>query len=289
MVGNAVRSALNQTHAPLEVLVVDDGSTDDSAAVAEAFGPAVRVLRQRNQGPAAARNTGLDAARGEYIAFLDSDDLWLPDKLEKQLAAVEHDVVCVHCGWRYADRPDAVDVLLPDSEDPTYTAGHMLRWGAIFNMSGVVVRRALPNRFCTWARYSEDRLYVAELSVAGRIVLVPETLVVLRKRPDSLTAHPLWPIDAHRAQERWLAENPVNLPPYEIQAIRRLSLEGVLQFANDAYWARNFAAVRQFREYLAQYAGNARVDRFLTRRLYPRWAYWLKDHCDRVLGRWKPS
>jgi glycosyltransferase involved in cell wall biosynthesis len=83
----AIRSVLGQTYPDWELIVVDDGSTDDTQAVLESFkDPRIRVFRHSvNRGVAAARNTGLAAARGEFIAFLDSDDEWRPDKLTKQL------------------------------------------------------------------------------------------------------------------------------------------------------------------------------------------------------------
>lgn len=81
----AIASARAQTYAPLELIVVDDGSTDGSAAVARRFGDPVRVVRQENAGPAAARNRGIAEARGAFISFLDADDLWVPEKLERQL------------------------------------------------------------------------------------------------------------------------------------------------------------------------------------------------------------
>ncbi|WP_407653245.1 glycosyltransferase family 2 protein [Azospirillum isscasi] len=87
----AVRSVLDQTHRNLEVLVVDDGSTEDTTPLkrlAEADGR-VRLIRQSNRGPAAARNLGMDKARGEYIAFLDSDDLFLPLKVQRQLELMQ--------------------------------------------------------------------------------------------------------------------------------------------------------------------------------------------------------
>jgi glycosyltransferase involved in cell wall biosynthesis len=87
----ALRSAVAQTLPPLEVIVVDDGSSDASAEIAEAFGGPVRCVRQENAGVAAARNRGLALARGEFIAFLDHDDLWPPDKLEIQAAALRAD------------------------------------------------------------------------------------------------------------------------------------------------------------------------------------------------------
>lgn len=90
----AIRSALDQTLPPTEILVVDDGSTDGSAAVAAAFGPPVRVLTQANRGPSAARNLGVAHATGELLAFLDADDLWLPDKLARQVHALHDAPTC---------------------------------------------------------------------------------------------------------------------------------------------------------------------------------------------------
>lgn len=82
----AVDSALGQTHTDVEVIVVDDSSTDDTASVLQSYGERIIVHRQPNGGVAAARNAGARLASGRWVAFLDADDVWLPTKIERQLA-----------------------------------------------------------------------------------------------------------------------------------------------------------------------------------------------------------
>lgn len=85
-IASTIESVLAQTYDPVEIIVIDDGSTDDTRAVVEGFGDRVRYIHQINTGCPGARNTGLRVARGEFIALLDSDDRWYPWKLELQIA-----------------------------------------------------------------------------------------------------------------------------------------------------------------------------------------------------------
>lgn len=87
--GDAIASILSQSRPPCEIIVVDDGSTDSSAEVARSFGSRVRYVWQDNAGVGAARNKGIDDASGDYLAFLDSDDMWTPRKLELQAAVLD--------------------------------------------------------------------------------------------------------------------------------------------------------------------------------------------------------
>jgi glycosyltransferase involved in cell wall biosynthesis len=89
--GDALISVLEEHHECFEIIIVDDGSTDDSAEVAKAFGPIVRYYWQPNRGPAAARNRGLEVAGGAVIAFVDADDRWCPGRLGVMLSALAAD------------------------------------------------------------------------------------------------------------------------------------------------------------------------------------------------------
>jgi glycosyltransferase involved in cell wall biosynthesis len=89
-VAEAIESVLAQGHRPLEVIVVDDGSTDHTAEVVKLFAPEVRYDFQPNSGAAAARNRGVGLAQGDFLAFLDADDLWMADKLTRQMAALDN-------------------------------------------------------------------------------------------------------------------------------------------------------------------------------------------------------
>lgn len=101
-VGKTIDSVLAQTFSDLEVIVVDDGSSDDTGKVlAEKYGQHIRYYAQPNQGASVARNRGIAEARGEWIAFLDSDDLWEKDKLEWQFKALEQ--LGPQCGACYTD------------------------------------------------------------------------------------------------------------------------------------------------------------------------------------------
>ena len=100
---DAVESVLNQTYQDFELIVIDDGSTDKTKEVLASYEDKLRYIYQDNQGRSAARNHGIKLARGEYIAFLDSDDIWFPDKLARQVPILESappDIILVH-GYKY--------------------------------------------------------------------------------------------------------------------------------------------------------------------------------------------
>src|SRR5258708_12897484 len=118
LIGRAIASVVDQDLPAgdwsLQVIVVDDGSTDDLAGVLRRFGAQVTCIRhERNAGAAAARNTGVAAAKCDYLAFLDSDDVWLPSKLMKQIAFMQSNGHAISCAACRLLRPRGPDLLCP--------------------------------------------------------------------------------------------------------------------------------------------------------------------------------
>ena len=122
-ISEAIESVLRQTYENYELIVIDDGSTDDSIkkvkALSDRFKGRMVLVSQENGGPSAAKNIGIQIATGEYIAFLDSDDFWHPEKLEKQMAlfALHAHIAFTYTGYNLVDEKGTVfDECLPDAQ-----------------------------------------------------------------------------------------------------------------------------------------------------------------------------
>lgn len=145
LVVEAVESALAQTAPPHEVIVVDDGSTDDTADRLTRFGDRIRYVRQTNARVAAARNNGVRTATGDAVAFLDADDVWHPEKLARQVAALDADPDLGLVGTDVFPWPGGLPDPPVASAVTRYTTDAMLPNNPI-TTSSVLVRRAVLDR-----------------------------------------------------------------------------------------------------------------------------------------------
>jgi glycosyltransferase involved in cell wall biosynthesis len=183
----AVMSVLRQTHVDLECLVVDDGSTDGTAGVlASISDDRLQVVRQAQRGVSAARNAGIALARGDYVAFLDADDVWFAAKLERQLAALASDPTAgmAICPYVITDADlGPTMVIRPDRNDLTFR-----RWmlsegnGILLSSTAVVERGALHGEpwFDETLSMSADLDVALRVAAQTRVVVADEPLVLYR-------------------------------------------------------------------------------------------------------------
>lgn len=195
-VGRAIDSALAQTFEAREIIVIDDGSSDDTPGVLAAYGAGIRAIRQPNAGLSRARNAGIAAARGRYVAFLDADDWWLPTKLERQVALLDTDPGLVFCSTAAELRDEHGRVLntwaCGNSQAPAleaifahnaYVAGSgsavMVRREAILEAGGFDPDLASLEDIDMWMR----------LAARGGYACVPEVLTVVFRRAGSMSGN----------------------------------------------------------------------------------------------------
>ena len=205
---DAIESVLAQNYAPLELVVVDDGSTDGSAELAESF-DGVRVIRQLNAGPSAARNTGLANTTGSLIAFLDADDVWPEGRLPRLLDALDHDASL-----------DAVigQLEMVRVENGSFRSVMPPQFG--FQFGTALIRRSVFERvgpIDEAMRFSEDVDWFMRAREAGiRIGQIHEVVSLYRQHDGSLTAAPddiLLTLAIKRSLDRRRASGQSDLPP----------------------------------------------------------------------------
>lgn len=190
---DAIDSVLAQTYPAYEIIVVDDGSRDATAELAQAYREPVRLIRQTNAGPAAARNAGIAAASGELIAFLDADDVWLPSKLGSQVAflASHPHYAFVFTAWHVwpPDRPIEKDLaresdvsIALDEEESGWLYSRLLDDCLVFT-STVLARRELIDRvglFDESLKRGQDYDYWLRASRLTPIAKLKEPLALYR-------------------------------------------------------------------------------------------------------------
>jgi glycosyltransferase involved in cell wall biosynthesis len=184
----AIESIFNQTYRPLEVIVADDGSTDRTPNIVGSYREQIVSLRQANAGPAAARNLGVSAARGEFVAFLDADDLWHPEKLARQMA-------------RFAARPELALCLTHIQNFWTPELREKVPWFADhplakpfpgYTAPAVLVRRTLFNTsdwFNTNLHHGDVKDWFLRVAEQGAVMEVLPDILVYRRLHETNMSH----------------------------------------------------------------------------------------------------
>ncbi len=198
----AIDSALAQTYPHTEVIVVDDGSTDETKSLLMQYDAKIRVARQANAGPAAARNTGARIANGDMLAFLDSDDVWMPRRLQLQVDAMTRAGTSIQCCVCDVELRGPQGRTLSAFERaglrPCFISGIWLNPFEIvatrflfFNQSVLIRRRAFDqvHGYDESLRLLEDTDLALRVALLGPWAFVAEPLVLWQQSADSLSCH----------------------------------------------------------------------------------------------------
>ncbi|GAB0149024.1 MULTISPECIES: glycosyltransferase [Marichromatium] len=256
-VAEAVDSVLAQTHPAVELIVVDDGSSDDSLRILEGYGARIRLLRQPNRGPYVARNLALRHAEGRYLAFLDADDWWLPETLERLHRALrEAEADIAYCGWQNVGEGIRAAPHVPPERDRRALLEHAVR-SCPWPIHGVLVRSALVQGvggFSERRRTAMDYdLWLRLLGLTDRVVRVPEVLAFYRWHDSGQISAVKWRqvLDAWEVQRRFVAEHPGLLDWIPARRLRALIDDQLRDQAYRALWRRDLvSAQRLFRHAL---------------------------------------
>jgi glycosyltransferase involved in cell wall biosynthesis len=183
----AIDSVLAQTYSNIEIIVVDDGSSDNSLEILAAYEKkGIKVIQQKNSGVGAARNIGAAKSKGKFIAFLDADDIWIPTKIERQLAGFTDEIGLITCGMREFDSAsnETLAYLMSDKTDWDVHEILLLDYPVVSG-SAIVVRRStfeISGGFDDRKEMhpSEDWEFFYRIAGISKVVFLPEILVSYR-------------------------------------------------------------------------------------------------------------
>lgn len=270
-------SVLAQTQPVLEVIVVDDGSTDDSADIAASFGPPVRVLRQPNQGESVARNRGVRETRGEWVAFLDADDAWLPERIEAQFAQAAPDAVGMHCNVVFFGAQNYTTRIEDTPAALRYSLAELCCRNWFYTPSAAIVRRDMCPPFPEQFRHAEDLPFFLEIVQAGTVSLCTAPLVRYRQHCAAQSFRAETRVGWFRTVEAWIAQNRHKMPDPAVESVRRFWLHTLARLAWSMKDQRRWDEYWYVRRFLEEHRGSAEVDEVLSHHVFPRMLYRLKD------------
>lgn len=237
-VGRAIESVLGQTEPPIEVIVVDDGSSDNTSEVVAAYGASVRLVRQANAGPAAARNRGIRLATGDWIGLLDADDRWAADKLARQIELISDPKTATIATWnarRQERRPrEFVDFETLWRSNRFVTSSALVRREAFEDVGGFDEDRELIS--------VEDYNLWLRLALRGwKLLACPDRFCDYLPSPNNLTSQ----------VERMAAAELANLcriaadPKIDVDRVRAKRIAILEEYGRDLFYHRRLSAARK--------------------------------------------
>lgn len=283
-----IGSVLAQTYPVLEVLVIDDGSTDDSAKIAESYGPPVRVIRQANQGESVARNRGIDEAKGDWIAFLDADDKWEPTKLSLQFESISNNpsVVCCYTDfYRFTENEEIRVESWPETHQHPH-ARIMMLFQQCAHISSSIVKKnvAAMVRFPEQVRFGEDPIFFSELLLHGSFLKVPQPLTGCRSTKTQQTRQDGFETRKLRALFDWYQHSRAKLSENDKAIFEELFVEKLSIVHDTLYWTRKTREVRETRLLFKKcFPGRPWPNTRFRRLLFPHWIYRIKDSLEHVI------
>lgn len=285
-------SALAQTLPPLEILVIDDGSTDDSADLARSYGPPVRVISQENQGESFARNRGIEEAKGEWVAFLDADDLWMPEKLASQVRAIGPGIIAACCGSYVTSHfpldTARAEVWLPRREG--MTAEEIISGTQNVHISGLMVSRKAAARFPTWTRYSEDLIYQLELVQEGEIAIVPDPLVIYRVHAASQCRTTIDAIcRSHASLAKWVTDNRDALGPERTRRYLDVLAAKLRDGAKGSVYRRDWKQLELIQDYVRSQDEISTSEEIMRMPKYNKFVYKIRDGIRHFRHKYAPK
>jgi glycosyltransferase involved in cell wall biosynthesis len=210
-IGDAIESVLEQTYRNLELIVVDDGSTDDSVQIISSFGSKVKILHNSKLGPSAARNSGVKASEGIWLAFIDSDDVWLPHKLETQMSfLLSRGVEIVSCRYRKFGHSAKGEVVGPALDSFNYTWFEKNPTSNPFPPSTAVLSRKLllfAGEWRTELARSEDFDFFRRCAKFGEIKVLEDVMVHYREHEEQISRNSVEQLQSNVLAVKYLIED----------------------------------------------------------------------------------
>jgi glycosyltransferase involved in cell wall biosynthesis len=240
----AIDSVLAQTVTNLEVLVIDDGSTDGTEAVVRNYPAPVRYIRQENSGVSAARNRGMDESQGRYVAFLDADDTWLPHKLERQLAALaaSHRHKVCYSAFTVVDSSLTPIFVNRSKRQASALEDLLFRGNVVGSICTVLCERSLLEalRFDPSLSQCADWDMWVRLAAQTDFLYVDEPLVTYRQHSSNMSRNaPLLESDSIQVLEKGFAMP--DLPPALLELRRAAFGRNYMVLAGTYFHARMYA------------------------------------------------